>query len=83
MYEPGPGAQIHDLNPGIKADGLFWTIAIPDEGIEVHLGKGFASMEATHVLSATMGTSGMSSPLRQSLQVRHQESYRSPSSGVA
>ena len=41
--------QIHDLNPGIKADGLFWTIAIPDEGIEVYLGKGVASMEATHV----------------------------------
>jgi len=41
--------QIHDLNPGIKPDGLFWTIAIPDEGIEVHLGEGFASMEATNV----------------------------------
>src|SRR3989442_8515995 len=43
-----PAVQIHDLNPGIKADGLFWTIAIPDEGIEVHLGEDFASMEATN-----------------------------------
>src|SRR5438128_3457557 len=44
-----PPVQIHDLNPGIKPDGLFWTIAIPDEAIEVNLGSGFASMEATNV----------------------------------
>jgi hypothetical protein len=48
VYEPPSlgGAQIDDMNPGIGADGLFWTIPIPDEAIEVHLGKGFASMEA-------------------------------------
>jgi hypothetical protein len=52
VYDPSLGpspVQIHDLNPGIKADGLFWTIAIPDEGIDVHLGKGVASMQATNV----------------------------------
>ena len=55
MYDPSLGpdpahpVQIHDLNPGIKPDGLFWTIAIPDEGIEVHLGEGVASMQATNV----------------------------------
>ena len=49
MYEPGPGAQIHDLNPGIKPDGLFWTIAMPDDWIKVDLGKGIASMKATNV----------------------------------
>ena len=49
VFEPGPGAQIHDLNPGILSSGLFWTIAIPSDGIQVHLGKGVASLEATDV----------------------------------
>lgn len=43
------GAQIHDLNPGIKANGQFWTLALPDEIVTVHLGNGFASMVATDV----------------------------------
>jgi hypothetical protein len=49
VFEPGPGAQIHDLNPGILPNGLFWTIAIPSDDIQVHLGQGVASMEATDV----------------------------------
>jgi hypothetical protein len=50
VFEPGPGAQIHDLNPStFPPTGLFWTIGIPGEGIEVHLGKGVASMEADDV----------------------------------
>ena len=43
------GAQIRDFNPGIKADGLFWTLALLDETVTVHLGSGFASMVATDV----------------------------------
>jgi hypothetical protein len=50
VYEPGPGAQIHDLNPStFPPTGLFWTIGIPDDGIRVNLGKGRASMEADDV----------------------------------
>jgi hypothetical protein len=55
VYDPSLGpdptqpVQIHDLNPGITADGLFWTIAIPAEGIHVQLGKGVASMHVTDV----------------------------------
>jgi hypothetical protein len=50
VYEPGQGAQIHDLNPStFPPTGLFWTIEIPGDGIQVHLGKGFASMEANNV----------------------------------
>ena len=50
MFEPGPGAPIlHDLNPGILPSGLFWTIEIPEESIQVNLGKGRASMEADDV----------------------------------
>jgi hypothetical protein len=43
------GAQIHDFNPGIKADGLFWTLALPDDRVTVHLGSEFASVVATDV----------------------------------
>lgn len=50
MYEPGPGAQIHDLNPStFPPTGLFWTIEIPGDGIDVHLGKGIADMMADDV----------------------------------
>jgi hypothetical protein len=50
VYEPGPGAQIHDLNPStFPPTGLFWTIEIPGDGIQVNLGKGTASMEADDV----------------------------------
>jgi hypothetical protein len=59
VYDPSlgtPAVQIHDLNPGIKADGLFWTTPIPDEGIDVNLGKGSASMFATNVPVNDYGT---------------------------
>jgi len=50
VYEPGPGSQIHDLNPStFPPTGLFWTIEIPDDGIQVNLGNGLASMEAQDV----------------------------------
>lgn len=50
MFEPGPGAQIHDLNPStFPPTGLFWTIEIPSDGIQVHLRQGTASMEAHNV----------------------------------
>lgn len=32
----GPGVpQIHDYNPGVAANGLFWTIRIPDSAVIV------------------------------------------------
>ena len=47
---PGPGNQIHDLNPtAFPPVGLFWTIEIPIAGVEVHLGKGSASLQASDV----------------------------------
>ena len=43
------GAQIHDFNPGITPDGLFWTLALPDNSVTVHLGSGFAALAATNL----------------------------------
>jgi len=38
------GDQIHDFNPGIAPSGLFWTIRIPDESVEVDFDDARASM---------------------------------------
>jgi hypothetical protein len=39
--------QIHDYNPHIEANGLFWTIAAPRNSVDVHLGAGQASLRLT------------------------------------
>ena len=38
------GDQIHDFNPGLAPNGLFWTIRIPNENVEVDLDNATASM---------------------------------------
>lgn len=37
--------QIHDFNPGITPSGLFWTIAIPENTIDVNFAAGKASFK--------------------------------------
>ena len=51
VFLPGSGgAQVHDLNPTqFPPVGLFWTVPIPVNGVEVDLAKGTASMKATKV----------------------------------
>jgi hypothetical protein len=59
VYAPGPGAQLHDLNPSPSPPfGLFWTIAIPGDGIDVNLGAGRASMQAKDVPIHDYGSFG-------------------------
>jgi len=54
---PGPGEQIHDLNPtAFPQVGLFWTIQIPISGVEVNFEKDRARMEARHVPIFDYGT---------------------------
>lgn len=38
--------QIHDYNPGIAENGLFWTIPFPDDGAWIDLASGKAEMHA-------------------------------------
>jgi hypothetical protein len=50
VFEPGSGdepTQINDLNPGIAPSGLFWTVAMPQDSVQVDLGRGTASMRLT------------------------------------
>ncbi len=41
--------QVHDFNPGIAPSGLFWTIRIPDESVEINLDNATASMKLSDV----------------------------------
>ena len=50
VYEPGPGSQIHDLNPtAFPPTGLFWTVEIPANSVQVNPGRGNAVMAANNV----------------------------------
>lgn len=49
LFTPGPGGtngpQIHDFNPGIRQPGgLFWTVPVSEEALEVDLDEGTASL---------------------------------------
>ena len=39
--------QIHDYNPHIDANGVFWTVLVPRSSVDVHLGAGQASFSLT------------------------------------
>jgi hypothetical protein len=59
VYQPGPGDQVHDLNPtSFPPVGLFWTIEIPVSGVQVQLGKGSAVLEASNVPVLDYGNIG-------------------------
>jgi hypothetical protein len=49
VYEPDPGSQINDFNPGIEPSGLFWTIAVPDAAVDVNFGAGRARLAVGNV----------------------------------
>jgi hypothetical protein len=40
------GKQIHDFNPGIEQNGLFWTAILPADDVRVDLNAGTATLEA-------------------------------------
>jgi hypothetical protein len=66
VYLPGPGAQIHDLNPStFPPVGLFWTIQISDDrqgddgnGVDVNLGTGSASLQVSNAPILDYGSLG-------------------------
>ena len=41
--------QKHDFEPGIAPSGLFWTIAVPPEAVELSPGSGEARFEMEDV----------------------------------
>ena len=50
VFDPGTGSQLHDLNPSdYHPTGLFWTLPIPEQNIEVQPGNGYASVVAKNL----------------------------------
>ena len=50
VFEPGPGPQLHDLNPTVfPPTSLFWTVILPDHSVDVNPSKGRAVMNAVDV----------------------------------
>ena len=35
LFEPNSGSQVHDLNCGVLASGLFWTLPLDDDALDV------------------------------------------------
>ena len=35
LFEPSSGSQVHDLNGGVLASGLFWTLPLDDDALHV------------------------------------------------
>jgi hypothetical protein len=44
-----PSNQLHDFNPGIAENGLFWTIPVAHAAIEVDPGRGTARFHAENL----------------------------------
>jgi hypothetical protein len=68
VYEPGPGDQLHDLNPSFAPPtGLFWTVRVPDDSVTVDLAQGTATLQARDVpvleyFTLANALSGMDAP---------------------
>ena len=57
MFEPGPGDQLHDLNPSFAPPtGLFWTVRVPDDSVTVDPAQGTATLQARDVAVLDYGT---------------------------
>lgn len=50
MFDPQLGSspvQVHDFNPGIRQNGLFWTTVVSGDSVSVDLDAGTASLHVT------------------------------------
>jgi hypothetical protein len=56
----GLTSQVNDFNPGIAASGLFWTVAVPDDSVDVHPGAGTASFALANFHTRDFHTVGNS-----------------------
>ena len=45
--DPLSSPQIHDYEPGISPTGVFWTVPVPNDAVQVHQGAGHAVLEMT------------------------------------
>ena len=43
------GQQIHDFNPGVTQNGLFWTSVLSSDSVDVDLGAGSATLQVSDI----------------------------------
>ena len=49
VFEPGPGPQLHDMNPtAFPPTGLVWTLEVPSDSVQVNPGKGKAVIQESN-----------------------------------
>jgi hypothetical protein len=51
-----PANQLTSIDPGNVPGGLFWTVAIPRDSVQIDLGAGAASMEVTDLATKDFHT---------------------------
>jgi hypothetical protein len=50
VYDPQlAGQQVHDFNPGITQNGVFWTTVVSDSDVQVDLGAGRATLQVDDI----------------------------------
>lgn len=50
MYDPQLGGQqVHDFNPGVTQNGLFWTTVVSSDSVDVDLGAGRATLQVSDI----------------------------------
>lgn len=69
LFEPGSGSQVHDLNAGILASGLFWTL--PAESLRFSDGgrKAVLHAEDVGVIDSFQFGSGLGTPATVSFHI--------------
>jgi hypothetical protein len=43
------GQQVHDFNPGITQNGLFWTTIVSSDSVDVDLATGSATLQVSDI----------------------------------
>jgi hypothetical protein len=43
------GQQVHDFNPGVTQNGLFWTTVVSSDSVEVDLATGSATLQVSDI----------------------------------
>jgi hypothetical protein len=72
-----PPVQVHDFNPGIRENGLFWTTIVSGDTVDVDLDAGTATLEVADIFqrdffdfeNAFTGNGGTPEPSRVSFRV--------------
>ena len=71
LFEPGSGSQVHDLNGGILASGLFWTLPLDDDALRIsHDGRSaILDVEDLQVIDSFTFGSGLGTPTSLSYHI--------------